>query len=113
MRITVPVQIHHQQDEYSTYDAESSIWVNGEGYWANSDDMIDREWCKLEQVFEVPEDGRIDIAIRVKVKYASPKDFFVDDIRLTLAENPAPHGEMRSCIENAVLIEYQPAKSRR
>jgi hypothetical protein len=112
VRLTVPIQIHHQT-EYGAWDAESGVWVNEFGYWANSEQMPDREWCKHEQVFEVPSDGRIDIDIRVKVKYANPKDFFVDDIQLTSASEPAPYADMDLCREDAQLIEYQPARSRK
>ena len=74
--------------------------------------MGDRHWCKHEQIFTVPEDGITKIDVRVKSKYPLVKDFFVDDIRLTRTDEPAPHADMDSCIQDEPLTQYKPVKPR-
>ncbi len=111
-RLTVPIRVHLHGD-IGDWSAESSVWVNDVGYWANGIQMGDQNWCKLEQTFVVPPDGSAEIAIRVKSKYPLPKDFFIDDIRLQPESESAPHQNLDLCRENQTLIKYQPAKSRR
>lgn len=110
-RLTVPIRVHLHGDTFD-WSAESSVWVNDAGYWANGIQMGDENWCKLEQVFEVPQDGKAEIAIRVKSKYPLPKDFFIDDIQLHPESDPAPYQDMDPCLEKPTLISYKPAKSR-
>jgi hypothetical protein len=111
-RVTVPIRVHLHEDP-GEWSAESSVWVNDVGYWANGIQMGDQNWCKLEQTFVVPVDGSAEIAIRVKSKYALPKDFFIDDIRLQPEDEPAPYQDMELCVEKQTLLKYRPAKSRR
>ena len=79
--LIVPVQAH-LHGETDIYGAESGVWVNGEGEWANGGMMGDRKWYKHKHVFTVPADGTAVILIRVKSKWPSPKDFFIDGITL-------------------------------
>lgn len=79
--LTVPVRVH-LHGETDPFGAESGVWVNGEGEWANADKMGDREWYEHEVDFTVPADGKAEIAIRVKSKWPRPKDFFVDNVQL-------------------------------
>ncbi len=107
MRITVPVRAHLYNDT-DPWSAESSVWINDVGAWANSQMMGNRHWCKHEQTFTVPEDGVVKVDVRVKSKYQLTKDFFIDDLRLTKVEEPAPHADMDACIQNQQVDEYQP-----
>jgi hypothetical protein len=111
-RVTVPIRVHLHEDP-GEWSAESSVWVNSVGYWVNGIQMGEQNWCKLEQTFVVPADGSAEIAIRMKSKYALPKDFFIDDIRLQPEGEPAPYQDMELCVENQTLLRYRPAKSRK
>ena len=111
-RLTVPIRVH-LHDDPGEWSAESSVWVNDIGYWANGFQMGNENWCKHEQVFVVPADGKAEIAIRVKAKWALPKDFFIDDIRLQPAGEPTPHQDLDWCRENPSLMSYQAINSER
>ena len=106
-RLTVPLRMH-QYGEVDPFGAEAGVWVNNVGDWSNVEDMTDRQWCKHELVFEVPEDGQITIDVRVKSKYPSTKDFFMDDWRLAPASSPAPHSDMPLCDPTPELDHYRP-----
>lgn len=112
LRLTVPIRVHLHGDP-EKWAAESSLWVNNVWYWANGWQMGDQNWCKLEQVFVVPASGEAEIKIRVKSKWDLPKDFFIDDIRLQPAAEPAPHQDMDWCVENPTLIRSRTDKTRR
>lgn len=79
--LTVPIQVH-LHGETDAYGAESGVWVNDEGSWVNGFDMGDRKWHEHEVEFEVPDDGRAEVVIRVKSKWPRAKDFFFDGITL-------------------------------
>ncbi len=85
--LIVPIQAH-QRGETDIYGAESGVWVNGEGEWANGGMMGDRKWYRHKRLFTVPADGTAVITIRVKSKWPSPKDFFIDGITLDAQEQP-------------------------
>jgi len=85
--LIVPVQVH-LNGETDIYGAESGVWVNGEGEWANGGMMGDREWYRHENKFIVPDNGTAVILIRVKSKWPLPKDFFIDGITLDAQEEP-------------------------
>ena len=80
-RLVAPVRAHYHGDS-DPYSAESGVWVNGEGGWANRDMMGDRKWYRHTVDFVVPPDGRAEIVIRVKSKWVLPKDFFLDALSL-------------------------------
>jgi hypothetical protein len=44
--------------------------------------MGDRTWYRHTLFFTAPDDGAAELLIRVKGKWDSPKDFFIDDLRL-------------------------------
>jgi hypothetical protein len=102
-RLTVPVQTH-LHGETDVFGAESSAWVvlsstEVKGGWANGGVMGDRRWFDHVIEFDAPANGQVIILIRVKSKWNSPKDFFVDAARLEPATNargnPAPgHGRI-------------------
>lgn len=79
--LTAPIQVH-LHGESDAYGAESGVWVNDEGGWVNGFDMGDRKWYQHEVEFEVPDDGRAEVIIRVKSKWPRAKDFFFDGITL-------------------------------
>ena len=83
-KLTVPVQVH-LHGETDQFGAESGVWVNGEGEWVNGGKMGDRTWYHHTYEFTVPADGTAEIMIRVKSKWMSPKDFFIDGITLEAA----------------------------
>ncbi len=85
--LIVPIQLH-QDGETDIYGAESGVWVNGEGEWANGKMMGNRKWYRHKRMFTVPADGTAVITIRVKSKWPSPKDFFIDGITLDAQEKP-------------------------
>jgi hypothetical protein len=72
--------------------------------------MIDRRFCRHTVLFTVPGDGQAHISIKVKSKYRNAKDFFIDDISLTLASDPAPHEDMPECVRNSLLSSVRRAK---
>ena len=84
-KLTVLIQVH-LHGETDPYAAESSVWVNGEGGWVHGFAMGDRQWYRHERIFVVPSDGKAFIQVRVKSKWPSPKDFFIDDLRLERVE---------------------------
>ncbi|MCA9935391.1 MAG: hypothetical protein KC415_15755, partial [Anaerolineales bacterium] len=79
--LVVPIQVHLHGDTYE-YSAESGVWVNGVGSWANGGLMGDRQWYEHHIPFTVRGDGSIEIVIRFKSKYPYPKDFFIDALRV-------------------------------
>ncbi len=108
-RLIVPVQVHLHGDT-DPYAAESSVRVNGRPAlsWANSLAMGDHNWCKHEITFTVPADGAADISVRVKDKWqGKSKDFFIDDISLRPAGEPAEHGDMDLCINGQTGLQKQ------
>jgi hypothetical protein len=83
-RLTVPilVDLHGDTDPWG---AESGVWVNGFGRWANAETMGHRNW--YDHVVEfTPAAGQAEIVIRVKDKHGH-KDFFIDNIRLEMVSN--------------------------
>lgn len=87
--LTVPVLVVRHGDP-DPYGAESYAAVNGEGQWAHSGKMGDRNWFRHRIAFTVPDDGRADIVVRVKSKWDRPKDFFIDGVTLTAQTVSAP-----------------------
>ncbi|MCA9897985.1 MAG: hypothetical protein H6654_06390 [Ardenticatenaceae bacterium] len=80
--------LHNESDPYG---AESGVWINGQGEWVNGGQMGNRKWHYHEQMFTVPNNGTAIIEIRVKSKWARPKDFFIDGITLQAeADGPKP-----------------------
>lgn len=82
LRLTVPVQIHLHDDTADPYTAESGVWANGEGQWANAEVMGDHTWYEHVVVFTVPDNGEVEILVRVKSKWGGAKDFFMDALQL-------------------------------
>lgn len=81
-RLIVPIQLHLHNDLKDPYTAESGVWVNGVGDWANAEVMGDRAWYYHTLDLVAPDSGELDIVIRVKSKWPRPKDFFIDDVQL-------------------------------
>ena len=91
-RLTVPVQLHWHESldpdnpSWDTYTAESGAWVlfdgEQEGGWATARDMGDRRWFSHVVEFTLPAEQDVEVLIRVKTIYWSPKDFFIDAVRL-------------------------------
>ncbi|MCO5205192.1 MAG: hypothetical protein M9928_09180, partial [Anaerolineae bacterium] len=79
--LTVPVLVARHGDP-DPYGAESYVEVNGDGEWAHSGKMGDRNWYRHKLTFTVPDNGKADIVVRVKSKWDRPKDFFIDGITL-------------------------------
>lgn len=80
-------------DDPDPYGAESGVWVNGEGEWANGGKMGSRKWYRHMLTFSVPGNGTAVIEIRLKSKWARKKDFFIDGITLeaeAAADNIVP-----------------------
>lgn len=77
MQLVVPIQVHlHGAPD--PYSAESGVWVNGQGDWANGSMMGDRTWYEHIVNFQVPANGKADVVIRMKSKWYAPIDFFID-----------------------------------
>ncbi len=81
-RLVVPIQVHLYGD-LDPYTAESGVWVNGIGGWANAGVMGDRTWYLHELLFTVPANGQIELIVRVKSKW-SGKSFFIDALRIEI-----------------------------
>jgi len=99
MRITAPIQLHLQGGT-GPYSASSSLWVNNIGSWAYSIDMGDRQWCKHERLATVPSNGELEVIVRVKSKWPTSKDFFIDDIYMLPSHEPSPYPTMPLCTTN-------------
>jgi hypothetical protein len=106
-RLSVPLRLH-EYGEVDPYGAEAGVWVDGVGDWSNVDDMPDRAWCKHELTFTAPQDGNVEVVVRVKSKYPSVKDFFMDDFRLVPASAPPVHSEYPLCDPTPELQQYRP-----
>jgi hypothetical protein len=78
-KLTVPVfvDLHGETDPFG---AESGVWVNEEGRWVHSGKMGNRRWFRHKVEAIVPDNGELEIVIRVKSKWPRPKDFFIDGI---------------------------------
>jgi len=87
--VTAPVQAH-LNGETDPYGAESGVWLNGEGHWVHGHAMGNRQWYRHVAEAIVPENGRVEVVIRVKSKWASPKDFFIDHITMEAVAAIAP-----------------------
>lgn len=90
-RLTIPVQTH-LHGQLDPFGAESAAWVvlsdtEVLGGWANGGVMGDRRWFEHVVEFEAPANGQVIILIRVKSKWNTPKDFFVDAVRLEPGSN--------------------------
>ncbi len=91
-RLTVPVQLHWHENldpddpTWDTYTAESGAWVviggTPKGGWATARDMGDRRWFYHVIEFSLPAQTEVEVLIRVKSIYRSPKDFFIDAVWL-------------------------------
>ncbi|MCB8925497.1 MAG: hypothetical protein H6652_07685 [Ardenticatenaceae bacterium] len=79
--LTVPILVVLNNDP-DPYGAESGVWINGQGKWVNGGEMGNRRWHHHQQTFTVPDNGTAIIEIRLKSKWARPKDFFIDGITL-------------------------------
>ncbi len=108
MRITVPLQVH-LHGETDKYGAETSLWINDVGGWANGFEMGDRRWCKHEQLADVPANGELEVVVRMKSKWASAKDFFIDDVYMLPSSEPSPYPHMPPCTSSLRLERYQAA----
>ena len=91
-RLTVPVQLHWHENldpddpTWDTYTAESGVWVLFDGQqtggWATARDMGDRQWYTHTVEFQLDEETDVEVLLRVKSIYWSPKDFFIDAVTL-------------------------------
>ncbi len=96
-RLTVPVQLHWHENldpddpTWDTYTAESGAWVLFDGQqvggWATARDMGDRRWYTHTVEFQLDEETEVEVLIRVKSIYWSPKDFFIDAVELREIDN--------------------------
>ena len=78
--LTVPVlMIQHNTSE--GYAAASGVFINGSGTWQWDETVGDRSWYTHTIDITVPDDGVVDIEIRVMSKWTK-KDFFIDDIKM-------------------------------
>ena len=50
--------------------------------WATARDMGDRQWYTHMIEFQLDEETEIEVLLRVKSIYLSPKDFFIDAVTL-------------------------------
>jgi hypothetical protein len=107
-QLTVPIQVHLHNDA-DPYAAESGVWVNGEGHWVNGRTMEDRKWYDHEVAFTVPDDGKVEIAIRVKSKWPRSKDFFFDGIKLEAIAAEDVSGPVETGAEESVVKISVPA----
>ena len=91
-RLTVPIQLHWQEDldpddpTWDTYTAEAGVWIivnsNLTGGWVTARDLGDRRWFYHIIEFTLPAETEVEVLIRVKSIYWSPKDFFIDAVWL-------------------------------
>jgi len=91
-RLTVPVQLHWHEGlkpddpTWDTFTAESGAWVlyGGAklGDWATAREMGDRRWYYHVIEFTLGQQTEVEVRIRVKSIYNSPKDFFIDAVWL-------------------------------
>lgn len=91
-RLTVPIQLHwHEKLDpndptWDTYTAEAGVWaiINGapSGGWVTARDLGDRRWFYHIVQFTLPAETEVEVLIRVKSIYRSPKDFFIDAVWL-------------------------------
>jgi hypothetical protein len=84
-RLTVPILADLHPDKDPSGDpgrAESGVWVNGKGGWADASVMGHRNWYNHTVNFSAPSNGKVTLVIRVKSKWPTPKDFFIDNVRI-------------------------------
>ena len=80
-RLTAPILLAYDQGT-DDYGAESGVWVDGVGGWANFATMGNRSWYYHTVDFTAPPSGQVTVLIRVKSKWPVPADFFIDHIQL-------------------------------
>ncbi len=83
--LTVPV-LAVRYNETDPFGTEIGVWVNGEGRWANGEEIKNREWFRHKVEFTVPDDGAAHIQIRFKNKWPARKDYFIDAVTLAAEE---------------------------
>ena len=105
--LTAPVQVH-LNGEQDAYGAESGAWLNGDGQWVHGHAMGDHQWYYHVVETIVPENGRVEIIIRVKSKWARPKDFFIDHITLEAVAAETTGFLPADEIDNPILIPTPP-----
>lgn len=79
--LTTPIRVHHQ-GAYDLSDVEAGVWVNGVGGWISGLVLGDRTWNFVTSTFTVPDDGHMEIVVRLKSRWDRGKDFFIDNIHL-------------------------------
>ncbi|MBN1287848.1 MAG: SH3 domain-containing protein, partial [Anaerolineae bacterium] len=76
-------------DAQDPYAAEAGLWVNSVGGWQNLATSPHRTWFTHKAEFTVPDGGAINILIRVKSKWRSPVDFFIDNVTMEITSTAA------------------------
>jgi hypothetical protein len=79
--LTAPIRAHLHGDP-DWHGAEFGVWVNGVGHWLPAGAVGDRTWGRPTVYFVVPDDGVVEVVIRVKSKWPRAKDFFIDNVTL-------------------------------
>jgi len=102
-QVCVPIQIH-RHDDGDPYGAEVGLWLNGDGGWIRP---FDKEWGILSVWGVTDANGVLDVIIRVKSKWASRKDFFIDNLTwnfLPATEEPPPEPPEPEAIMSVTLF---------
>jgi hypothetical protein len=81
VKLSVPILLVTRDGDNDAYTAESGVWINGTGDWANAATMGYRHWYYHTVETVVPGSGQLEIVIRFKSKWTGA-DFFIDAVRL-------------------------------
>jgi hypothetical protein len=90
--LEVPVRVHYHDDLNEPDDVEVWVEVNGHKveYWATG--LPHRTWVTVKVDGKTDADGTAVVTVTVITKWRNSRDFFIDDLRLTVIEddNVAP-----------------------
>ncbi|HPD99352.1 MAG TPA: hypothetical protein PKV52_03725, partial [Candidatus Saccharibacteria bacterium] len=86
--VTVPTQVHYQNDYPDPEPDDIEIWINDSHYLAEI--LPDREWLPLETIVTSNSSGSAVLDIRFMTKWGNSRDMFIDNITLYEVADPPP-----------------------
>lgn len=87
-KIVVPIRVHYHDVLNEPDDVEVHFFINGDEEILWADGLPDRTWVFQELIGWSDDDGYIHLAVQFGNKWANSRDFWIDDIRAELVEDP-------------------------
>lgn len=91
VRLTVPILLARRTPEnVDPWGEASGVWINGVGNgdgWVWTGNMGHRNWYYHVLDAVVPSSGQLEVVIRVKCRWPTGADFFIDDLSLVVQDH--------------------------